>query len=236
MADGTGRRYPPCKVPLLYRLINSRFTRQRWLGGPTSADGLVGAGGDFLLVPVRFGARRFRLTTQRCGPRRWYQPVSSSQPINCCCRTMQARPTQGSFHFRMDDADIVVTYISEAARIDLNFAPKDVLAKLFAGLGADEAAAQEYADRIIGWRTRPAPGAANDEDALYGAAGLGYSPRQSLFTHVNELALVVGLPPALVDRALAVRDGVQWLLRRRSADRSPGGDRRITRQDAGQSE
>ena len=61
---------------------------------------------------------------------------------------------------------------------------------------------QEDADRIVGWRTRPAPGAANDEEALYGAAGLNYPPRQSLFTHASELALVVGLPPALVDRAL----------------------------------
>jgi general secretion pathway protein K len=112
------------------------------------------------------------------------------------------RPAQGSFHFRMDNAEIVVAFKSEAARIDLNFAPKDVLAKLFAGFGANEAAAQEYADRIIGWRTRPAPGATNNEEALYGAAGLGYSPRQSPFTHVNELALVVGLAPALVDRAL----------------------------------
>jgi general secretion pathway protein K len=113
-----------------------------------------------------------------------------------------ARPSQGSFHFRMDDADVVVDFKSESARIDLNFAPKDLLANLFAGLGASEATAQEDADRIIGWRTRPAPGAVNDEEALYGAAGLGYSPRQSLFTHVNELALVVGLAPALVERAL----------------------------------
>jgi general secretion pathway protein K len=113
-----------------------------------------------------------------------------------------ARPSQGSFHFRMDDADVVVAFKSEAARIDLNFASKDVLANLFAGFGAGQAAAQEDANRIIGWRTRAVPGAANDEEALYGAAGLGYSPRQSLFTHVNELALVVGLAPALVDRAL----------------------------------
>ena len=113
-----------------------------------------------------------------------------------------ARPSHGSFHFRMDDADVVVAFKSEAARIDLNFASQDVLANLFAGLGASQAAAQEHANRIIGWRARPAPGAANDEEALYGAAGVGYSPRQSLFTHVNELALVVGLAPALVDRAL----------------------------------
>jgi general secretion pathway protein K len=114
----------------------------------------------------------------------------------------QARPSHGSFHFGMDDADVVVTFTSEAARIDLNFAPKELLAGLLTGLGASEAAAQEEANRIVGWRTRPVPGAANDEEALYGAAGLGYSPRQSLFTHVNELALVSGLAPALVDRAL----------------------------------
>jgi general secretion pathway protein K len=112
------------------------------------------------------------------------------------------RPSHGTFPFRMDDANVVVSFTSEAARIDLNFAPKDMLASLLAGLGANRAAAQEDADRIVGWRTRPVPGTANDEEALYGAAGLGYSPRQSLFTHVNELALVVGLAPALVDRAL----------------------------------
>src|ERR1700761_4152295 len=112
------------------------------------------------------------------------------------------RPPRGAFHFRMDDADVSVTFTSEAARVDLNFAPKEILAGLFTGLGASKAAAREDADRIVGWRTRPMPGAANDEDALYHAAGLGYSPRQALFTHASELALVVGLPPALVDRAL----------------------------------
>jgi len=110
------------------------------------------------------------------------------------------RPVQGAFHFRMDDANVGVTFTSEAARIDLNYASKDVLAAFFAGLGANKDAAAEDAERIVGWRTRPAPGASNEEEARYGA--LGYVPRQSLFTHVNELALVAGLSPALVDRAL----------------------------------
>jgi general secretion pathway protein K len=114
----------------------------------------------------------------------------------------KARPPRGSFHFRMDDADVLVNFTSEAARIDLNYAPKEMLAGLFAGLGAKKEAANEDADRIIGWRTRLTPGATNDEEALYHAAGLSYSPRQALFAHVSELALVVGLPPALVDRAL----------------------------------
>jgi general secretion pathway protein K len=110
------------------------------------------------------------------------------------------RPVQGAFHFRMDDANVGVTFASEAARIDLNYASKDVLAAFFAGLGANKDAANEGAERIIGWRTRPAPGSSNEEEARY--AALGYVPRQSLFAHVNELALVAGLSPALVDRAL----------------------------------
>jgi len=112
----------------------------------------------------------------------------------------KARPPRGSFRFRMNDADTLVTFTSEAARIDLNYAPKEVLAGLFATLGAGKSAAREDADRIVGWRTRPVPGGANEEEARYSA--VGYSPRQALFTHANELALVVGLPPALVDRAL----------------------------------
>jgi general secretion pathway protein K len=112
----------------------------------------------------------------------------------------KARPPRGSFRFRMNDADVLVSFTSEAARIDLNYAPKDVLAELFATLGAGKSAAREDADRIVGWRTRPVPGGANEEAARYGA--VGYSPRQALFAHTNELALVVGLPPALVDRAL----------------------------------
>jgi general secretion pathway protein K len=114
----------------------------------------------------------------------------------------KARPGSGTFHFRMDDADVVVNYVSEAARIDLNFAPREVLAGLFAGLGANKAQAGDDADRIIGWRARPSSGATNSEEALYQAAGLKYPPRQALFTHAGELTLVAGLPPALVERAL----------------------------------
>jgi general secretion pathway protein K len=84
----------------------------------------------------------------------------------------KARPTPGSFQFRLDNADVLVSFVSEAARIDINFASKAMLANLFAGLGADQQAAKEYADRIVGWRTRPVANTANDEEALYSAAGL----------------------------------------------------------------
>jgi general secretion pathway protein K len=102
----------------------------------------------------------------------------------------------------MNEADIVVTFVSEGGRIDLNLAPKGLLENFLSGLGATPQDAAQYADRIIGWRTPPKPNSVEDEVALYRAAGLAYSPRQAPFAHVNELALVVGLPPALVDRAL----------------------------------
>lgn len=115
---------------------------------------------------------------------------------------VKERPAQGEFHFGLNGADVFVAFTAETARIDLNYAPKETLEALFAVLGANENAAKEYADRVVGWRTRPTPGSSNDEAALYSAAGLTYSPRQGLFAHVNELGLVLGIPPAFVERAL----------------------------------
>jgi len=113
-----------------------------------------------------------------------------------------SRPAQGSFHARLNGADLAVSFVSEAARIDLNTAPKELLAGLLTVLGASEEDAKADADRIVAWRTRPTPETAGNEDALYQAAGRSYSPRQAPFAHANELGLVLGLSPALVERAL----------------------------------
>ena len=113
-----------------------------------------------------------------------------------------ARPAQGSFRVRLNGAEISVSFVSEAARVDLNSAPKELLAGLLTVLGANEDAAKEGADRIVAWRTKPAQETAGNEDALYQAAGLTYPPRQAPFAHVNELGLVLGLTPELVERAL----------------------------------
>jgi len=114
----------------------------------------------------------------------------------------KTRPAQGSFRFRMDNADAFVTFTSEAARVDLNKAPQELLANLFEVLGAEQKAAEQVADRVVGWRAVPKAGTTNDEEALYLASGLTYSPRQAPFAHVNELSLVLGVPPAMVERAL----------------------------------
>jgi general secretion pathway protein K len=111
-------------------------------------------------------------------------------------------PAQGSFRFRLNNAEARVTYTSEAARVDLNKASKELLAGLFEVLGAEQKAAGELADRVVGWREQSKSSAANDEGALYLAAGLNYSPRQAPFAHVNELSQVLGATPALVERIL----------------------------------
>lgn len=113
-----------------------------------------------------------------------------------------ARPARGTFNTRLNGADLAVSFVSESVRIDLNNAPKPLLSGLMTVLGARNEQADQYADRIIAWRTKAGADSSGGEDALYRAAGLSYGPRQSPFAHVNELSLVLGLPPALVSRAL----------------------------------
>src|SRR5262247_178953 len=109
----------------------------------------------------------------------------------------ESRPTRGAFNFRLGRANVAVEFCSEAARVDLNEAPKELLSGLFIALGAQPDAARQYADRVVGWRTTPKTGQLDEEASLYRASGLTYFPRGAPFEHVGELGLVLGLPPAL---------------------------------------
>ena len=73
---------------------------------------------------------------------------------------------------------------------------------MFIALGAKPEDGAGFADRVVAWRTPPTPGTDDTEASLYRAAGKAYGPRRAPFQHVNELALVLDLPPAVVDRAL----------------------------------
>jgi general secretion pathway protein K len=65
-----------------------------------------------------------------------------------------ARPPQGAFAVRLVRSTVSVTFVSEGARIDLNAAPKGVLAGLFTAVGVRSSDAATFADRIVGWRTK----------------------------------------------------------------------------------
>jgi general secretion pathway protein K len=112
------------------------------------------------------------------------------------------RPTHGGFSFRLANSKVTVEYMSETARINLNMASRTMITGLFAALGAPPEAARQYADRVVAWRSAPKSNAQDDEDALYRAAGLKYLPRRAPFNSVHELSLVLGLPAAMVERAL----------------------------------
>ena len=115
-------------------------------------------------------------------------------------RDATAPLTRGNFVFRIGNASVSTEFISETARIDLNAASRELLAGLFTGMGAAPAASAQYADRILGWRSPPVPGGA-DEAGIYRTSGLPYSPRGAPFQHVGELGLVAGIPEFMVERA-----------------------------------
>jgi general secretion pathway protein K len=111
------------------------------------------------------------------------------------------RPTHGGFAFRLANASVQIEYMSEAARINLNMAPRGTIAGLFMALGAPANAADQYASRVVAWRSQPR---SNDEEqGMYRAAGLNYLPRRGPFNSADELWLVLGLPVPLVERAMS---------------------------------
>jgi general secretion pathway protein K len=134
------------------------------------------------------------------------------------------RPPQGRFDLRLGSANVTVTYVSEIGRIDLNAADKQLLSGLFTSLGAASQDADRFAERILDWRTPPksnSPQASNSAQAPNSpqapnsaqAANSGQAPNSpqnnqdgpagnASFSDVDELWLVQGLPPALVERVL----------------------------------
>jgi general secretion pathway protein K len=112
------------------------------------------------------------------------------------------RPTSGTFNARVGAGRVNVTFRSEAARVDLNMAPKPMLAGLMMALGVPAADAPVYADRIMAWRSSTVPGQDNPEDSYYRTLGATYLPRHAPFPHSDELWLVRGIPAAVVERAL----------------------------------
>ncbi len=112
------------------------------------------------------------------------------------------RPTSGTFNARVGAGGVAVTFRSEAARIDLNAAPKAMLAGLMIGLGVSASDAPDYADRILAWRSSTEAGQDNPEDSYYRTHGAPYLPRHAPFQHTDELWLVRGIPPVVIERML----------------------------------
>jgi general secretion pathway protein K len=111
-------------------------------------------------------------------------------------------PTSGTFNARVGTGRITVTFRSEAARVDLNAAPKSLLSGLMIGLGAAPADAATYADRILAWRAPTDSGDDDPENSFYRTSGVAYAPRHAPFPESEELWLVQGIPPFVIERMM----------------------------------
>ncbi len=91
------------------------------------------------------------------------------------------RPPQGAFTIRLSRSTIDVTFVSESARIDLNAAPKGLLAGLFTSVGVSSSNAATFADRIVGWRTKAGGAGQNNagQNSVQGAPGPDNSGQNS---------------------------------------------------------
>jgi general secretion pathway protein K len=114
----------------------------------------------------------------------------------------KARPSRGRFTLRVGRTNVDVRYRSEAARIDLNAAPADLLTGLFTAVGVDPSHAATFTDRVVGWRTKPDANGDSKESKLYAQWRIAYPPRQAPFEDALELALLPGLPQSIVERVL----------------------------------
>jgi general secretion pathway protein K len=95
----------------------------------------------------------------------------------------------GTGAFSLGPAEVSLRYRDESARIDLNLAPRELLAGLFGALGADPRTAAESAEIIVRWR-----------DAGQAPSAPAAGPAR--FASTAEVTTLPGLPPALIASAL----------------------------------
>jgi general secretion pathway protein K len=112
------------------------------------------------------------------------------------------RPTHGIVDTRLGAAKFHIAFRSEGARVDLNSGSKELLASLMQQFGAPPAEAQTYADRIMAWRAPAKSRSDEPEDAYYLGLGIPYAPRHAPFPATDELWLVQGIPPPLIERMM----------------------------------
>jgi general secretion pathway protein K len=112
------------------------------------------------------------------------------------------RPTHGVVDTRLGAAQLRIAFRSEGARVDLNSGSKELLAGLMQQFGAPPAEARTYADRIMAWRAPAKSRSDEPEDAYYLGLGIPYAPRHAPFPATDELWLVQGIPPPLIERMM----------------------------------
>lgn len=113
--------------------------------------------------------------------------------------------------FEFEGVQMSISIQDELGKIDLNQAEPSLLANLLQSAGLDAVAAGNLADKIVDWRTAvPLKRLNGAKEQDYRAVGGSYRPRNGPFQSVDELLLVMDMPPALFERiapALTVYSG-----------------------------
>lgn len=101
--------------------------------------------------------------------------------------------------WQIGNAEVRVAIYDEAGRIDLNYASAQLLDNLLEATGVEADERMLLVDAIMDWRDgdnfRRLNGAEDDD---YSAAGLPYGAKDSRFDAVDELGLVMGLRPEIL--------------------------------------
>jgi general secretion pathway protein K len=93
---------------------------------------------------------------------------------------------------------LFITIRNEAAKIDLNGAPPELLAALLHLAGVEGGRAGVIAANIVAWRSQAGQTVLADE--AYRAAGYPYAPPHQPFESVGELRYVLGVTPEIMER------------------------------------
>jgi general secretion pathway protein K len=98
---------------------------------------------------------------------------------------------------RIGGYTVVVHVLDESGKLNPNYAPPTLLAALLVYAGADAARARSLVQAIADWH---ALGMREAMTKLYQSAGRPVGPTGDLFRSVDELRLVMGMTPDLVER------------------------------------
>jgi general secretion pathway protein K len=119
------------------------------------------------------------------------------------------------YTFEFNGTPIQIRIQDELGKIDLNQADAPLLVSLIQSAGLDANAAGDLVDKIIDWRTATPLKHLNGAKAQdYTARQSAYRPRNGPFQSVDELLLVMDMPPELfrrIEPALTVYSGRQFV-------------------------
>ena len=111
--------------------------------------------------------------------------------------TAAAWPVDGQPHsLPIGRYAVTVTVRDESRKVNPNYAPPELMRRLLVDCGADPARADAVTNAMVEWHE---PGQRGPFIALYRSAGLPAAPPGAAFSDVEDLGLVMGMTPALLD-------------------------------------